>query len=171
MTTATTPHRSAARTASSHADAAPARSDPVRGAVRRGNAALGRMIPVDVPLFMLRVFPAAVFWLSARTKVDGFAIADSTYFLFQHEYALPVIPSALAAVLATVAEHLFAVLLIAGLFTRFAALSLLVMTLVIQVFVYPGAWVTHGLWAACFVTVIACGPGRLSLDRLLRLER
>ena len=98
MTTATTPHRPAARTASSHADAAPARSDPVRGAVRRGNAALGRMIPVDVPLFMLRVFPAAVFWLSARTKVDGFAIADSTYFLFQHEYALPVIPSALAAV-------------------------------------------------------------------------
>ena len=131
MTTATTPHRPAARTASSHADAAPARSDPVRGAVRRGNAALGRMIPVDVPLFMLRVFPAA----------------------------------------ATMAEHLFAVLLIAGLFTRLAALSLLVMTLVIQVFVYPGAWVTHGLWAACFVTVIACGPGRLSLDRLLRLER
>ncbi|MEQ3624262.1 MAG: DoxX family protein [Marinobacter sp.] len=119
---------------------------------------------------MVRLFPAVVFWLSARTKVDGFAITDSTYFLFQHEYALPLIPSALAAVLATLAEHIFSLLLIAGLFTRVAALALLSMTLVIQVFVYPGAWVTHGLWAACFLTVMACGPGRLSLDRLFRLE-
>ena len=48
-----------------------------------------------------------------------------------------------------------------------SALALLAMTLVIQVFVYPGAWVTHGLWAACFLALIAKGPGAASLDRLI----
>jgi putative oxidoreductase len=63
------------------------------------------------------------------------------------------------------------VLLVLGLFTRFSALALLGMTLVIQTFVFPGAWVTHGLWATAFLWLIARGPGRFSLDHLLRIER
>jgi putative oxidoreductase len=133
--------------------------------------ALGERIPYALVALAARVFPAVVFWQSARTKVDGFAIRDSTWFLFEHEYALPVIPSAWAAVLATVSEHVFAVLLILGLMTRVSALALLTMTAVIQVFVYPEAWVTHGLWAACFLILIARGPGALSLDRVLGLDR
>jgi putative oxidoreductase len=133
--------------------------------------ALGERVPYAVVALAARVFPAVVFWQSARTKVDGLSIKDSTWFLFEHEYALPVIPSAWAAVLATVSEHVFAVLLILGLMTRFSALALLTMTAVIQVFVYPGAWVTHGLWAACFLILIARGPGALSADRALGLDR
>jgi putative oxidoreductase len=133
--------------------------------------ALGERIPYALVALAARVFPAVVFWQSARTKVDGFSIKDSTWFLFEHEYALPVIPSARAAVLATVSEHVFAVLLILGLMTRFSALALLTMTAVIQVFVYPGAWVTHGLWAACLLMLIARGPGALSVDRALGLDR
>jgi putative oxidoreductase len=132
---------------------------------------LGRFVPADLVLFAARLFPAAVFWLSARTKVEGFSIKESTYFLFENVYALPVIPPAWAAVLATVAEHVLPVLLLLGLMTRFSALGLLAMTAVIQVFVFPEAWVTHGLWAVALLVVIAQGPGRLSLDRLLRLER
>jgi putative oxidoreductase len=139
-------------------------------AIARLNA-LGERIPYALVGLAARVFPAVVFWQSARTKVDGFAIKDSTWFLFEHEYALPVIPSVWAAVLATVSEHAFAVLLILGLMTRFSALALLTMTAVIQVFVYPGAWVTHGLWAACFLTLIARGPGAPSVDRALGLDR
>jgi len=45
------------------------------------------------------------------------------------------------------------------------------MTAVIQVFVFPEAWVTHGLWAAAFLVVAAQGPGRLSLDHVLGLDR
>ncbi len=60
--------------------------------------------------------------------------------------------------------------LILGVFTRFAALGLLVMTLVIQIFVYPDAWVTHGFWAARFLLSWRGGAGRLSLDHLLRLD-
>lgn len=128
-------------------------------------------IPQDLVQIPARVFPAVVFWQSARTKVDGFSIKDSTYFLFEHVYALPLIPSAPAAVLATVAEHVLPVLLILGLFARVSALGLLVMTAVIQIFVFPGAWVTHGLWAAALLVTLAQGPGRLSLDHWLRLDR
>lgn len=128
-------------------------------------------IPSDVVALALRVFPAMVFFQSGRTKVEGlFSIKDSTWYLFQHEYALPLIPYELAAVLATIAEHALPVLLIAGLFTRFAALGLLVMTAVIQTFVYPGAWITHGLWAAALLALIARGPGAWSLDRVLGLD-
>jgi putative oxidoreductase len=137
--------------------------------IRRLNA-LGTCVPADLVALSARVFPAAVFWLSARTKVEGWSIKDSTWFLFEHVYALPVIPHAWAAVLATLAEHALPVLLVLGLFTRGAALGLLVMTAVIQVFVFPEAWVTHGLWAAALLVVLAQGPGRLSLDWALGLD-
>ena len=134
------------------------------------NARLDRL--PDAPAALaLRLFPAIVFLMSGRTKVDGLAIADSTWFLFEQEYALPLIPPAVAAVLATVAEHVLPLMLILGLGTRIAALGLLGMTAVIQIFVYPGAWVTHGLWAACLLAVVMRGPGAWSVDRLLGLER
>lgn len=123
----------------------------------------------DIPALALRLFPAAVFWLSGRSKVEGFRIKDSTWFLFEQEYKLPLIPSDWAAVLATLAEHALPVALVLGIATRLSALGLLGMTAVIQLFVYPEAWATHGLWAACFLALIARGPGRLSLDHLLRL--
>jgi putative oxidoreductase len=141
-----------------------------RSLIHRLNA-FGGLIPQDLVALAARIFPAIVFWQSARTKVDGLTIKDSTYFLFEHVYALPVIPPAPAAVLATVAEHVLPVLLILGLMSRFSALGLLVMTAVIQMFVFPAAWVTHGLWAAALLTVLAQGPGRLSLDHALGLDR
>ncbi|TVP73579.1 MAG: DoxX family protein [Rhodobacteraceae bacterium] len=140
-----------------------------RKLMRRGNALAGH-IPHDLVQIAARVFPAVVFWQSARTKVEGFSIKDSTYFLFEHVYALPLIPPAPATVLATVAEHVLPVLLVLGLFARLSALGLLIMTAVIQVFVFPGAWVTHGLWAAALLVTFAQGPGRLSLDYWLRLD-
>ena len=128
-------------------------------------------LPWDIAAIPLRLFPAAVFFTSGRTKVDGFLhIKDSTWFLFQNDYALPLIPPGMAAVMATAAEHVFPVLLVLGLFTRASALALLGMTLVIQVFVYPGAWQVHGVWAACFLALLLRGPGRVSLDRVLGQE-
>ena len=138
--------------------------------IRRFNALADRL-PYDLVGLAARIFPAAVFWLSGRTKVEGlFTLSDSTFFLFEQEYALPLIPPELAARLATTAEHLFPVLLVLGLLTRLSALALLGMTAVIQIFVYPSAWPTHGIWAACFLILLARGPGRWSLDHLLGLE-
>lgn len=142
----------------------------MRALFNQANDLMGR-IPQDIVLLALRIFPAMVFFQSGRTKVEGlFSIKESTWFLFEHEYALPLIPSNLAAVLATTAEHLLPILMILGLATRLSALGLLAMTAVIQIFVYPDAWVTHGLWAAALLAVVARGPGALSLDHLLGLD-
>ena len=141
-------------------------SDPIL----RSNGLADRL-PWEIAALALRLFPAAVFFTSGRTKVEGlFHIKDSTWFLFQTDYALPLIPPAMAAVMATMAEHVFPALLVLGLFTRVSALALMAMTLVIQVFVYPEAWQVHGLWIACFLALILRGPGRLSLDRMLGLD-
>jgi putative oxidoreductase len=114
---------------------------------------------------------AAIFFLSGRTKVEGLlSITPSTYELFRTEYVLPVLSPWLAAHLATYAEHLFPLLLVLGLFTRFAGLALLGMTLVIQVFVYPDAWPTHLSWAGLLLVVIGRGGGRWSLDRYLGIR-
>lgn len=69
--------------------------------------------------------------------------------------------------LAAVAEHVLPLMLLLGLANRLAALLLLSMTLVIQLFVYPSAYPTHGLWAALLLYLMARGPGVLSLDHLL----
>ncbi len=116
-----------------------------------------------------RVFAALTFWLSGRTKVDGMlSVSQSTLFLFRNEYDLPLIPAGLAAHLATYAEHLFPVLLLVGLASRLSAAALLLMTLVIQVFVYPDAWATHLGWATALAFVLFRGPGALSIDHVIR---
>jgi putative oxidoreductase len=129
----------------------------------------GRLLPETVLLLVARLGIAAVFFQSGRTKVEGWlTITDSTYYLFETDYKLPFVPPHLAAHMATYSEHLFPILLVLGLGTRFAALGLLGMTTVIEVFVYPDAWPTHLSWAAILLPLIAKGGGALSLDRLLR---
>lgn len=116
-----------------------------------------------------RLFIAATFWLSGRTKVDGWlTVNDSAFFLFQSEYRVPLLPYRLAAYLATYAEHLFPILLLIGFASRLSAAALLLMTLVIQLFVYPDAWATHLAWGTMLTFLIFRGPGALSVDHWLR---
>ena len=142
---------------------------PLRGVAGLidGLLALFDRIPHSAIAIAARVFPAAVFWRSGQTKVSGFGLSDSAVFLFQDEYKLPLIDPTVAAYGAAIAEHAFPILLVLGLASRLAALALLGMTLVIEIFVYPDAWPTHGVWAVCFLYVIARGPGAVSLDGLL----
>ena len=133
--------------------------------VRRASA----LVPDALLLLIARFGVAAVFYTSGRTKVDGiFHITDGTYELFRTDYALPLIPPTIAAVAATVSEHVFSILLVLGLFTRFSALALFMMTLTIEIFVYPDAWPTHLSWAAIQLPLIFRGGGAWSLDALLR---
>lgn len=126
-------------------------------------------------LLFTRVVLAGIFWRSARTKVeDGswFSISDTTYFLFAEEYSGVPLPSEFATVMATVSEHVFPILLVLGLFTRFSALALLGMTMVIQIFVYPEAWWSvHAVWTALALILIIRGGGQLSLDAALLKAR
>jgi putative oxidoreductase len=125
-----------------------------------------RLLPDAALLLLDRVAVAAIFFLSGRTKVQGlFTIKESTYELFRSEYALPLVPPELAAQMAATAEHVLPLLLVLGLCTRGAALGLLGMTAVIEIFVYPDAWPTHLGWAALLLPLVAKGGGKWSLDR------
>jgi putative oxidoreductase len=129
-----------------------------------------RLLPQSLLLLIQRLGIAAVFFMSGRTKVDGLlTVNDSAFELFRTDYALPFIKPEIAAYAATYSEHLFPLLLVLGLFTRFAALALLIMTSVIEIFVYPDAWPTHLSWAGLLLPLIALGGGKLSLDRLVKL--
>jgi len=128
-------------------------------------ARAGAQIPDALLLLVARLGVAGVFFLSGRTKVEGLlTITDSTYELFRTEYRLPLLPPEVAAVAATLSEHVFSILLVMGLFTRGSAMALFVMTAVIEIFVYPDAWSTHLSWAAILLPLIARGGGRWSLD-------
>ena len=141
----------------------------------RLTAWLSSSLPEGLALLITRVALAGIFWRSGRTKVEegtALSINETTYFLFEYEYTGLPLPVDLAVPLATYAEHLFPVLLVLGLFTRFAALSLLLMTLVIQFFVFPEAWwATHILWVAMAAILVSRGGGLFSADRLLASRR
>lgn len=138
-------------------------------------------VPDSLIALLGRFSIAAIFWKSGQTKIQDFAIdivsgeftlgmprlSDSVIALFRDEYKLPLVPPELAAPMAAFAEHLFPLLLLVGLASRFSALALLVMTLTIQLLVYPDAWPTHGVWAAVLLFLMAKGPGVLSLDHLI----
>ena len=128
-----------------------------------------------VMLLFVRISLAGIFWRSGRTKVDEgswLSVSDTAIFLFEEEYKGVPLPPEFAAYMATYAEHLFPVLLVIGLFTRLSAFALLIMTMVIQIFVYPEAWWSvHMIWVALALVLIVRGGGSLSLDALLTRKK
>ncbi|MEE4154251.1 MAG: DoxX family protein [Erythrobacter sp.] len=127
----------------------------------------------SIAQLLARVALAGIFWRSYRTKVvEGtwLTIDETQYFIFENEFAGLPLPVNLAVPMATYAEFLFPVLLVAGLASRLSALALMGMALVIQLFVFPT--MDHFLgWAimviALAMIIISRGPGLLSLDALL----
>jgi putative oxidoreductase len=131
--------------------------------------ALLAMTPHALTALIARIAIAQVFWFSGRTKVEGiFTLKESTIELFREEYQIPLLPPEFAAPMAATAEHVLPILLVLGLGTRLAALGLLGMTAVIQLFVYPDAWTVHILWAAVLLYLIRDGGGAIALDTLRR---
>lgn len=125
-------------------------------------------IPLWVIALLARIIIGLVFFRSGLTKIDGFALKDATFYLFAEEYKVPLLPPVLAAYMATAAELTMPLLLWAGLGSRFAAVALLAMTGVIQTFVYPDAYMTHGLWAIALLLIVKYRAGALSIDYLIR---
>jgi putative oxidoreductase len=137
----------------------------IRSLADRGTA-LAEAIPDSLVSLTARIAAGDVFWRSGQTKIEGFHVKDSTFFLFREEYMVPLLPPDVAAYMATAVENVLSVLLIAGLASRLSAAGLLVMTTVIQS-VYPSGWPEHILWAAALLIVVTRGPGVVSVDHLL----
>ncbi len=124
---------------------------------------------------VLRFALAVPFWRSGILKWDGFLrLNDTAVTLFTDEFMLhlpggpyPFPAPAVMAFLSGCAEITFPILLVLGFATRFAALGLLFMTLVVELTV-PDGWPIHITWAAMALAIMAWGPGRVSLDYLIR---
>ena len=127
---------------------------------------LVRLSPLVDLLF--RLWIANIFWKAGMTKLANW---DSTLYLFEYEYAVPFLPTELAALLGTGVEITMPVLLVLGLGTRFSALILFVFN-VIAVVSYPTlndiGIKDHQYWGLMLLVPIFHGAGTLSLDYLLR---
>jgi putative oxidoreductase len=128
---------------------------------------MGR-IPQSFISLLARIVIGLTFFLSGLTKIDGFHVTDAAIFLFTEEFKLPFVNPWIAAHMAAAMELTMPLLLFVGFATRFAALALLGMTLVIEIFVYPEAYVLHGLWAVALLSLIKHGAGTISADYLIK---
>ena len=126
-----------------------------------------RHIPDGLLVLMARVSMGAFFIRAGQTKLEGFELSSSAIYLFSEEYKVPLLVPETAAWLAVLAENGLGALLVIGLATRLSAAGLLGMTVVIQLFVYPGSWPDHLLWATALGLVLGRGPGWLATDNLI----
>lgn len=146
-------------------------------AIGRPLRVLDKILDALQPLFALgvRCWVSWQFLKSGMLKLEDW---ETTLFLFQEEYHTPLLSPALAAALGTFGELFFPVLLICGLFGRFAAVGLLAvnaMAVVAYAHVlrtpgFEAALGQHYLWGFMLVMLAVYGPGRLSLDSWLRLK-
>jgi|SRR5688572_3309128 putative oxidoreductase len=124
---------------------------------------LGRF-PLSVLQLGMRIGVGAVFFNAGLLKYNSFEFAVK---LFEEEYKLPLLDPAVAARMAMINELTIPIFLFLGLATRIAAIPMLGMVAVIQIFVYPGAWTDHLFWATTLVFLVTRGPGVFSLDHLI----
>lgn len=115
----------------------------------------------------MRLYLGNAFWKSGILRFQDWQNGQFSkqIFLFQHEHPVPGLDPAMAATLTTGAELILPVLLVLGLFGRFAAAGLLVMTAVIEL--TYGHFDVHILWAFLALNLFIRGPGKLSLDSLI----
>ena len=111
-------------------------------------------------LLAVRLWIAQFFMFSGLTKIKSW---PATLALFKDEYHVPILPPDLAAVLSATAELSLPIFLVLGLFTRFAALAFFGMTLVIELFVYPGTTENYYIFLLTFV-LISHGSGMFGAD-------
>ncbi|HRE61440.1 MAG TPA: DoxX family protein [Micropepsaceae bacterium] len=132
--------------------------------VARGDHLIG-MFPAALTLLVMRIALAVPFWRSGVLKWESFPfeISPIAVLLFEDEFGFPF--PVVSAHLAALAEVILPVLLVLGLFTRYVALGLAVMTVVIQ-FTVPDGWPTHILWFGLALDLMSHGGGNLALDRL-----
>ena len=145
-------------------------SELIKNSLNSYDAAIEKAQSVLVPLLLLfcRLWVAWVFFNSGLTKISTW---DSTLFLFEYEYQVPLLPWQLAAYMGTAAELILPLFLALGLLTRPMAAILFVFN-IIAVVSYPVLWeqgfFDHQLWGLMILIVVVWGPGPLSLDKIIR---
>ena len=125
-------------------------------------------VPYSFIGLLARLSVAWQFWEAGRARLDGdwniIEPRSATMTMYLGGYNIRWIPYETAAIITQVAEFALPILLALGLASRFAAFGLLVIVAVFEVFVHPGPYAIHGMWAALLLMIMRFGPGSLSLD-------
>ena len=133
-----------------------------------GLVALGQRWLTPLMLLGVRLWAAEAFFRAGQVKIASW---DSTLFLFEYEYQVPILPFETAAVVATIVELCLPPLLALGLLSRPVALVLFGFN-AMAVISYPVLWeqgfLDHQLWGLMLLMTLLLGPGRWSVDQLLR---
>lgn len=162
------------------------RSRSVTGLLVDGFVAACSLVPYAVVALALRLVMARVFFLDGQTRIDGprlpldvldfnfslvlpAQVRPETFTAFLTQYPPLPIPPVLAAYTVSYAEFVLPILLVLGFATRFAALSLLVMTALISLYVMPQALLSaHIYWAGMLLVLLSQGAGQISVDAVIR---
>lgn len=145
-------------------------STAIKNVIETYDSLIGKAQCVFIPVLLLfcRLWVAYVFFNSGLTKI---ATWDSTLYLFEYEYQVPLLPWQLAAYMGTAAELILPVVVGLGLLTRPMAAILFVFN-IIAVVSYPLLWergfYDHQLWGLMILIVIVWGAGPFSIDKLLK---
>ena len=120
-----------------------------------------------VSILALRLWVAWVFFKSGMLKFNSW---DSTMYLFENEYDVPIFSPEIAAVMGTAAELTLPILLAFGLAGRFGAIALFLFN-IMAVLSYPDINAAgirdHQVWGLMLLVPVLMGPGKLSLDHLI----
>lgn len=122
----------------------------------------------SVALLSARFYVGWAFFASGITKLRDW---DSTLFLFEEEYQVPLLPFELAAYLGTAAEIILPLLLMLGLTSRFAAFGLFFVNIVAVISledIAAVAYAEHVLWGGLLAQVVIFSGGRFTVDFLIK---
>jgi putative oxidoreductase len=155
-------------------------------------------LPYSLVALALRLLIARVFFFDGQARIDGPRLSwlipgfdVHNYYVrgFDLSVILPVRPkvetvaavfdSLESAMLSTVIGYVIAyaafilpIMLVLGAGTRFVALGLIGLTVLMQLFIAPqNLWTAHIYWAAILVVLMSLGPGKISADQIVRLIR
>jgi len=120
-----------------------------------------------IALLGARFYVGMAFFSSGLTKLRDW---DTTLFLFEVEYNVPLLPYELAAYLGTTAELILPLLLMAGLASRLSALGLFFVNIVAVLSlqdIAAAAYAEHVLWGTLLAQVVIFSGGRFAVDRLV----
>ncbi len=160
---------------------------------------LARFVPYTLVALALRLVMARVFFLDGQSKVVGLPVslpeavqnfsfqgfslkalnlsvllpvdvAPATIAFFTSRFVGSPLPPSLMASIVSYAEFILPVMLVLGFASRFAAVGMLMLTALFQIYLIPSAlWTTHIYWAAMLLVIVSRGPGAVSLDHIVRM--
>ncbi|MGI8524659.1 MAG: DoxX family protein [Pseudolabrys sp.] len=138
------------------------------GQVMVGGPRVSASVPASLPASLPASMPISVPDWFNFSFVLPFQVKASTFDMFLTQYGAVPFPPVVAAYLVSYASFILPVMLVLGLGTRFAALGLLIMTVIIHLVMPEALWTSQAYWAAILLVLMSQGPGAISVDHVIR---